>query len=170
MKITDKGKWNLFLRRSRPPWIQTAQPTPVQTVSVMQQAPLGQHQPPMKTAMQTGLTWRQCPQCTARARTQPSPLHLRATHAPASASQPTTRQSGDQLKHPELKWVKTRQGLREIYKCTSGHIAGDYQNLNANPEMSKFRNHPCSQLHWLSGAIKNKGSTNSNLSILDGSL
>nr|KAF6415713.1 forkhead box K2 [Molossus molossus] len=34
--------------------IQTAQPTPVQTVTIVQQAPLGQHQLPIKTVTQNG--------------------------------------------------------------------------------------------------------------------
>lgn len=117
MKVTHKWRWNLFLRRSRPPWIQMAQPTPVQTVSITQQAPRGQHQLPMKTVMQTGLTWCQCPSVHSggnNAAKSSAPLasyelkygHL--THAPASASQPTKRQIGDQLEQPQLKCVKTR--------------------------------------------------------------
>lgn len=34
--------------------IQTSQPTPLQTVTIVQQAPLGQHQLPIKTVTQNG--------------------------------------------------------------------------------------------------------------------
>ncbi|KAK1345039.1 hypothetical protein QTO34_013743 [Cnephaeus nilssonii] len=91
MKITDKRKWNLFLRRSRPPWLQKAQPTPVQT-------PLGQHQLPITTNANR----------THVAPTPPQRTAGLATPAPASAPQPTKRQTGHQVKQTELKWVKTK--------------------------------------------------------------
>ncbi|KAG8507535.1 Forkhead box protein K2, partial [Galemys pyrenaicus] len=103
--------------------------TPVQTVTIVQQAPLGQHQLPIKTVTQNGTHVVPLPaavhgqvnngkqpgpgrwgvglvRCPAAA----SPLHMLATHASASASLPTKRQNGDPSEQPELKRVKTEEG------------------------------------------------------------
>ncbi|KAJ3601192.1 hypothetical protein NHX12_032165 [Muraenolepis orangiensis] len=61
--------------------------TPLQTVTIVTQAPLGQHLLPIKTITQNGL---QGATTTAVA----SPLHLLAAHASASASLPTKRLNG----------------------------------------------------------------------------
>ncbi|KAM8785570.1 forkhead box protein K2 isoform 4-T4 [Rhynchonycteris naso] len=92
--------------------IQTAQTTPVQTVTIVQQAPLGQHQLPIKTVTQNGTHMVPVP-ATVHSQMNnaaASPLHMLATHASASASLPTKRQNGDQSEQPELKRVKTEDG------------------------------------------------------------
>ncbi|XP_078257072.1 forkhead box protein K2 [Rhinoraja longicauda] len=93
-------------------FIQTSQGTPIQTVTILQQAPLGQHQLPLKTIAQNGMhvvpissiTHGQVNTAAA------SPLHMLATHASASASLPTKRQNGDQGEQPEIKRIKTEDG------------------------------------------------------------
>ncbi|XP_068119606.1 forkhead box protein K2 isoform X2 [Hyperolius riggenbachi] len=95
--------------------IQTSSSTPIQTVTIVQQAPLGQHQLPIKAVTQNGThvlplsTAIQGQVTTAAA----SPLHMLATHASASASLPTKRQNGDQSEQPDLKRSKAeeREGL-----------------------------------------------------------
>ncbi|XP_073516388.1 forkhead box protein K2 isoform X2 [Phyllobates terribilis] len=88
--------------------IQTPTSAPLQTVTIVQQAPLGQHQLPIKAVTQNGThvvpitTAIQGQVTTATA----SPLHMLATHASASASLPTKRQNGDQNDQPELKRIK----------------------------------------------------------------
>ncbi|XP_035158140.1 forkhead box protein K2 isoform X2 [Callithrix jacchus] len=92
--------------------IQTAQTTPVQTVTIVQQAPLGQHQLPIKTVTQNGTHVASVP-TTVHGQVNnaaASPLHMLATHASASASLPTKRQNGDQSEQPELKRIKTEDG------------------------------------------------------------
>ncbi|RVE69975.1 hypothetical protein OJAV_G00083330 [Oryzias javanicus] len=84
---------------------------PLQTVTIVQQAPLGQHQLPIKTITQNGThsitTALQAPASSAPAAA--SPLHLLAAHASASASLPTKRQNGDQpaSEQPDAKRAKT---------------------------------------------------------------
>uniref|UniRef100_H0WR80 Forkhead box K2 n=1 Tax=Otolemur garnettii TaxID=30611 RepID=H0WR80_OTOGA len=110
--------------------IQPSQTTPVQTVTIVQQAPLGQHQLPIKTVTQNGthvvpipsavhsqvnndkhsavIIYSPLPWSGLGVRnTAASPLHMLATHASASASLPTKRQNGDQPEQPELKRLKT---------------------------------------------------------------
>ncbi|XP_071308912.1 forkhead box protein K2 [Agelaius tricolor] len=92
--------------------IQTSQPAPLQTVTIVQQAPLGQHQLPIKAVTQNGthivpLSAAVPGQGSAAAA---SPLHMLATHASASASLPTKRQNGDQAEQQELKRIKTEDG------------------------------------------------------------
>ncbi|KAB1266619.1 Forkhead box protein K2 [Camelus dromedarius] len=92
--------------------IQTSPAAPVQTVTIVQQAPLGQHQLPVKTVTQNGTHVVPVPaavhgQVNSAAA---SPLHMLATHASASASLPTKRQNGDPAEQPELKRVKTEDG------------------------------------------------------------
>ncbi|KAM9296418.1 forkhead box protein K2 isoform 2-T2 [Gastrophryne carolinensis] len=88
--------------------IQTSASAPIQTVTIVQQAPLGQHQLPIKAVTQNGThvvpitTTLQGQVTTAVA----SPLHMLATHASASASLPTKRQNGDQSDQPDIKRSK----------------------------------------------------------------
>ncbi|XP_051774904.1 forkhead box protein K2 [Erpetoichthys calabaricus] len=92
--------------------IQSSQGTPLQTVTIVQQAPLGQHQLPIKTITQNGThvvpitTAIQGQINTAVA----SPLHMLATHASASASLPTKRHNGDQAEQPDHKRLKMGEG------------------------------------------------------------
>uniref|UniRef100_A0A8D2KKX4 Forkhead box K2 n=1 Tax=Urocitellus parryii TaxID=9999 RepID=A0A8D2KKX4_UROPR len=92
--------------------IQTPQATPVQTVTIVQQAPLGQHQLPIKTVTQNGTHVVPIPAAVHGQvnNASASPLHMLATHASASASLPTKRQNGDQAEQPELKRIKTEDG------------------------------------------------------------
>ncbi|CAO2646484.1 Forkhead box protein K2 [Lemmus lemmus] len=111
--------------------IQTSQGTPVQTVTIVQQAPLGQHQLPIKTVTQNGTHVVPVPPevmgsattCNSSSKGSGSGLwplqvptftslhtHMLATHASASASLPTKRQNGDQAEQPELKRIKAEDG------------------------------------------------------------
>ncbi|XP_040919049.1 forkhead box protein K2 [Toxotes jaculatrix] len=87
--------------------------TPLQTVTIVQQAPMGQHQLPIKAITQNGThsitTAIQGPASSAP--TVASPLHLLAAHASASASLPTKRQNGDQpaSEQPDAKRTKTEE-------------------------------------------------------------
>ncbi|KAM9391832.1 forkhead box protein K2 isoform 2-T2 [Pholidichthys leucotaenia] len=86
--------------------------TPLQTVTIVQQAPVGQHQLPIKAITQNGThsitTAIQGHASTAVA----SPLHLLAAHASASASLPTKRQNGDLpgTEQPDTKRIKSEEG------------------------------------------------------------
>ncbi|CAJ1075552.1 forkhead box protein K2 [Xyrichtys novacula] len=73
------------------------QTTP-QTVTIVQPAPLGQHQLPIKAITQNGThsITTAIQGAGSSATVVASPLHLLATHASASASLPTKRQNGDQ--------------------------------------------------------------------------
>ncbi|XP_073704335.1 forkhead box protein K2 [Garra rufa] len=87
----------------------SAAATPLQTVTIVQQAPLGQHQLPIKTITQNGT--HVVPIATAiqsQANAVSSPLHMLATHASASASLPMKRQNGENgSEPPESKRLKT---------------------------------------------------------------
>ncbi|XP_034563688.1 forkhead box protein K2 isoform X2 [Notolabrus celidotus] len=87
--------------------IQSSQGAPLTTVTIVQQAPLGQHQLPIKAITQNGT--HLVPISTA-ASTVANPLHLLAAHASASASLPTKRQNGELQEQPELKRMKTNEG------------------------------------------------------------
>ncbi|XP_077183570.1 forkhead box protein K2 isoform X2 [Paroedura picta] len=87
--------------------IQTSQTAPLQTVTIVQQTPLGQHQLPIKTVTQNGT---HIVPITTAIQAAASPLHMLATHASASASLPTKRQNGDQSEQQELKRIKTEDG------------------------------------------------------------
>ncbi|XP_051694781.1 forkhead box protein K2 isoform X1 [Oryctolagus cuniculus] len=92
---------------------QTPQAAPVQTVTLLQQAPLGQHQLPIKTVTQNGTHVVPLPTAVhgqVNNAAAASPLHMLATHASASASLPTKRQNGGQAEQPELKRIKTEDG------------------------------------------------------------
>ncbi|XP_044037293.1 forkhead box protein K2 [Siniperca chuatsi] len=89
----------------------TQSATPLQTVTIVQQAPIGQHQLPIKAITQNGThsitTAIQGPASSAPV--VASPLHLLAVHASASASLPTKRQNGDQQasEQPDAKRIKS---------------------------------------------------------------
>nr|XP_020464574.1 forkhead box protein K2-like isoform X1 [Monopterus albus] len=87
--------------------IQSSQATPLTTVTIVQQAPLGQHQLPIKAITQNGT--HLVPISTAASTAVANPLHLLATHASASASLPTKRQNGEVQDQPESKRVKTKE-------------------------------------------------------------
>lgn len=95
--------------------IQTSQATPLQTVTLVQQAPLGQHQLPVKTITQNGThaVPISAGLSTAGNTVVASPLHILATHASASASLPTKRQNGEPLEHPDPKKSKTDEETLE---------------------------------------------------------
>ncbi|KAI5611451.1 forkhead box protein K2, partial [Silurus asotus] len=88
--------------------LQTSAATPIQTVTIVQQAPLGQHQLPVKAITQNGTHVVAAIQGSVN--TVASPLHMLATHASASASLPTKRQNGDQSKQPDPKRLKADDG------------------------------------------------------------
>ncbi|KAF1379926.1 hypothetical protein PFLUV_G00181150 [Perca fluviatilis] len=97
--------------------IQTSQSgTALQTVTIVQQAPMGQHQLPIKAITQNGThsitTAIHGPASSAVA----SPLHLLAAHASASASLPTKRQNGDQAasEQPDAKRIKSEEEAASI--------------------------------------------------------
>ncbi|KAM4530227.1 forkhead box protein K2 [Odontesthes bonariensis] len=87
--------------------------TPLQTVTIVQQAPIGQHQLPIKAITQNGIhsitTALQGP--TSSAPAAASPLHLLAAHASISASLPTKRPNGEQLvsEQPDAKRAKSEE-------------------------------------------------------------
>ncbi|XP_072259406.1 forkhead box protein K2 isoform X2 [Pyxicephalus adspersus] len=98
--------------------IQTSSSAPLQTVTIVQQAPLGQHQLPIKAVTQNGthvvpITTAIQGQVTTAAA---SPLHMLATHASASASLPTKRQNGDQSDQTEIKKLKTEETSEGLVK------------------------------------------------------
>ncbi|KAF7686388.1 forkhead box protein K2-like [Silurus meridionalis] len=107
--------------------IQTSTATPIQTVTIVQQAPLGQHQLPIKAITQNGA--HLLPIATASAVS--SPLHLLAAHASISASLPTKRQNGES-EQPETKRVKTEEPQHSITTDPNG---------TANTDKSTAVNH-----------------------------
>nr|XP_057904463.1 forkhead box protein K2 [Doryrhamphus excisus] len=99
--------------------IQSAQAaTPLQTVTIVQQAPVGQHQLPIKAITQNGThsITTAIQSAASAAVTVASPLHLLADHASASASLPTKRQNGDQQAAgaPDAKRVKAEDEARPV--------------------------------------------------------
>ncbi|XP_043085938.1 forkhead box protein K2 isoform X1 [Puntigrus tetrazona] len=88
--------------------LQTSQSSPIQTVTIVQQAPIGQHQLPVKAITQNGTHVVAAVQGSGNTA---SPLHMLATHASASASLPTKRQNGaEQAEQPDTKRAKTEDG------------------------------------------------------------
>ncbi|XP_029311752.1 forkhead box protein K2 [Cottoperca gobio] len=85
--------------------IQSSHAAPLTTVTIVQQAPLGQHQLPIKAITQNGT--HLLPITTAASTAIANPLHLLAAHASASASLPTKRQNGELQDQPLSKRVKT---------------------------------------------------------------
>ncbi|XP_034750210.1 forkhead box protein K2 [Etheostoma cragini] len=113
--------------------IQTSQSgTALQTVTIVQQAPMGQHQLPIKAITQNGThsitTAIHGPASSAVA----SPLHLLAAHASASASLPTKRQNGDQAasEQPDAKRIKSEEGAASVTAADSDSSAANNPGLN----------------------------------------
>uniref|UniRef100_A0A3Q3N2I6 Forkhead box protein K2 n=1 Tax=Mastacembelus armatus TaxID=205130 RepID=A0A3Q3N2I6_9TELE len=108
--------------------------SPLQTVTIVQQAPVGQHQLPIKAITQNGThsitTAIQGPATVA------SPLHLLAAHASVSASLPTKRQNGDQLasEQPDAKRIKAEDEAAPA--SSSPAAAGDSDSSAANDQGS----------------------------------
>uniref|UniRef100_A0A8C1YK67 Forkhead box protein K2 n=1 Tax=Cyprinus carpio TaxID=7962 RepID=A0A8C1YK67_CYPCA len=100
--------------------------TPLQTVTIVQQAPLGQHQLPIKTITQNGT--HVVPIATAIQMS--SPLHMLATHASASASLPMKRQNGENgSEPPESKRLKTEDEEHAVTTDPNG-TAADTNSTN----------------------------------------
>uniref|UniRef100_A0A8C1ZML2 Forkhead box protein K2 n=1 Tax=Cyprinus carpio TaxID=7962 RepID=A0A8C1ZML2_CYPCA len=99
--------------------------TPLQTVTIVQQAPLGQHQLPIKAITQNGT--HVVPIATAiqsQANAVSSPLHMLAAHASASASLPTKRQNGENgSEPPESKRLKTQDEEHAVTTDPNGTAA-----------------------------------------------
>uniref|UniRef100_A0A4W5PNK3 Forkhead box protein K2 n=1 Tax=Hucho hucho TaxID=62062 RepID=A0A4W5PNK3_9TELE len=108
--------------------IQTSQATPLTTVTILQQAPLGQHRLPIKTITQNGT--RLIPITTAANTAVVNPLHLLAAHASASASLPTKRRNGELADHSEPKRVKMEEGGESIIPAVNNnsHTNRDEEN------------------------------------------
>ncbi|XP_051742272.1 forkhead box protein K2 isoform X2 [Ctenopharyngodon idella] len=109
--------------------------TPLQTVTIVQQAPLGQHQLPIKAITQNGT--HVMPIATAiqsQANSVSSPLHMLAAHASASASLPTKRQNGEKASEsPESKRLKTEDEEQKIASNPNGTAADtDSTNQHGN--------------------------------------
>ncbi|XP_059893435.1 forkhead box protein K2 isoform X1 [Gadus macrocephalus] len=97
--------------------IQTSQATPLTTVTIVQQASLGQHQLPVKTITQNGT--HLVPIASATAAAVANPLHLLAAHASASASLPTKRPNGELP--PAPKRLKTEgEGVAVVHNNGNG--------------------------------------------------
>uniref|UniRef100_A0A672NM19 Forkhead box K2 n=1 Tax=Sinocyclocheilus grahami TaxID=75366 RepID=A0A672NM19_SINGR len=105
--------------------------TPLQMVTIVQQAPLGQHQLPIKTITQNGT--HVVPIATAiqsQANAVSSPLHMLATHASASASLPTKRQNGENgSEPPESKRLKIEDEEHAVTTDPNG-TAADTNSTN----------------------------------------
>ncbi|XP_005803256.1 forkhead box protein K2-like [Xiphophorus maculatus] len=110
--------------------IQSSQSAALQTVTIVQQAPVGQHQLPIKAITQNGThgltTALQAPSSSVPAAA--SPLHLLATHA--SALLPTKRQNGDQLagEQPDAKRGKPEEETPAVAVETDSPAAGEQPN------------------------------------------
>lgn len=90
------------------PVIQSPQtPSPLQTVTIVQPAPVGTHQLPIKTITQNG-THSLATAIQGHSSAAANPLHLLAAHASVSASLPTKRHNGDQSadQQPDAKRIK----------------------------------------------------------------
>uniref|UniRef100_A0A671KM90 Forkhead box protein K2 n=1 Tax=Sinocyclocheilus anshuiensis TaxID=1608454 RepID=A0A671KM90_9TELE len=94
------------------------QSCPVQTVTILQKAPVGQHQLPVKAITQNGTHVVTAVSNTA------SPLHMLATHASVSASLPTKRQNPDPAE-PNTKRAKTEDGAVPFTAERHQHSATD---------------------------------------------
>uniref|UniRef100_A0A3B5ARK2 Forkhead box protein K2 n=1 Tax=Stegastes partitus TaxID=144197 RepID=A0A3B5ARK2_9TELE len=115
--------------------------TPLQTVTIVQQAPVGQHQLPIKAITQNGThsitTAIQGPASSGETQHSPavaSPLHLLAAHASASASLPTKRQNGDQLasEQPDAKRNKSEDETTPAAAADSDSSAANDQGGHHN--------------------------------------
>ncbi|XP_028268288.1 forkhead box protein K2 [Parambassis ranga] len=108
--------------------------TPLQTVTIVQQAPIGQHQLPIKAITQNG-THSITTAIQGSAISAPavaSPLHLLAAHASVSASLPTKRQNGDQLvsEQPDVKRIKSEDETGPAAAADSDLSAANNQGGN----------------------------------------
>uniref|UniRef100_A0A8C6UBU1 Forkhead box protein K2 n=1 Tax=Neogobius melanostomus TaxID=47308 RepID=A0A8C6UBU1_9GOBI len=82
-------------------------PSPLQTLTIVQSAPIGTHQLPIKTITQNG-THSLATAIQGHSSAVANPLHLLAAHASVSASLPTKRHNGDQSadQQPDAKRPK----------------------------------------------------------------
>ncbi|XP_061568732.1 forkhead box protein K2 isoform X2 [Cololabis saira] len=86
---------------------QSGSAAPLQTVTIVQQAPLGQHQLPIRAIAQNGIhSVTTALQGVSSAPAAASPLHLLAAHASASASLPTKRRTQPAGDEPDAKRQK----------------------------------------------------------------
>ncbi|XP_056284990.1 forkhead box protein K2 [Pseudoliparis swirei] len=104
--------------------IQSSQAPPLTTLTILQQAPLGQHQLPIRAITQNGT--HLIPITTAATTAVANPLHLLAAHASASASLPTKRQNGELQDQPQSKRVKPEE------EEEGGAVAANNNNHNNN--------------------------------------
>lgn len=107
--------------------------TPLQTVTIVQQAPIGQHQLPIKAITQNGThSITTAIHGVSSSSAVASPLHLLATHASASASLPTKRQNGDQLasEQPDAKRIKSADEAAPMIAADSDSSAANDPGLN----------------------------------------
>ncbi|KAM9816787.1 forkhead box protein K2 [Neosynchiropus ocellatus] len=105
--------------------IQSSQSAPLTTVTIVQQAPLGQHQLPIKAITQNGT--HLVPITSAANSAATNPLHILAAHASASALLPTKRQNGGVQEEPESK--KMKQLGEEKDASTNGDGGGQVSQL-----------------------------------------
>ncbi|XP_034716077.1 forkhead box protein K2 [Etheostoma cragini] len=100
--------------------IQTSAAPPLTTVTILQQAPLGQHQLPIKAITQNGT--HLVPVSAAASTAVANPLHLLAAHASAPA--PPKRQNGALQEQPQSKRVKMEGGEGKATAATTNNNNG----------------------------------------------
>ncbi|XP_041633780.1 forkhead box protein K2-like [Cheilinus undulatus] len=112
----------------------TQSATSLQTVTIVQPAPMGQHQLPIKAITQNGThsITTAIQGAGSSAPVVASPLHLLAAHASASASLPTKRQNGDQAssEQPDAKRIKSE--VDDTAPPSSNNAAADSDSSAAN--------------------------------------
>ncbi|KAL3053229.1 hypothetical protein OYC64_005714 [Pagothenia borchgrevinki] len=99
----------------------------LQTVTIVQQAPMGQHQLPIKAITQNGTHSATTAIHGATSSAVASPLHLLAAHASASASLPTKRQNGEQQasEQPDAKRIKSEDDAASTPADSDSSAAND---------------------------------------------
>ncbi|KAJ4932715.1 hypothetical protein JOQ06_011130 [Pogonophryne albipinna] len=99
----------------------------LQTVTIVQQAPMGQHQLPIKAITQNGTHSVTTAIHGATSSAVASPLHLLAAHASASASLPTKRQNGEQQasEQPDAKRIKSEDEAASTPANSDSSAAND---------------------------------------------
>ncbi|XP_033998755.1 forkhead box protein K2 [Trematomus bernacchii] len=99
----------------------------LQTVTIVQQAPMGQHQLPIKAITQNGTHSATTAIHGATSSAVASPLHLLAAHASASASLPTKRQNGEQQasEQPDAKRIKSEDEAASTPADSDSSAAND---------------------------------------------
>ncbi|KAK1877876.1 Forkhead box protein K2 [Dissostichus eleginoides] len=99
----------------------------LQTVTIVQQAPMGQHQLPIKAITQNGTHSVTTAIHGATSSAVASPLHLLAAHASASASLPTKRQNGEQQasEQPDAKRIKSEDEAASTPADSDSSAAND---------------------------------------------